>query len=175
MPVTEVVPFIIKHPELTIPAGTGIPPVPATDVVIRCQGHSLAVEPDQDENTFETFCGTYTTYSPEKWSITISCYTSYGTNGLWTLLRPLVGKVVGFKLLPDGDAAVSVDNPQMAGTAMVKAFPFLSGDVSDASDVDVVLAVQGAPTFATTGTTGTEAQSASSGASSPASSGASAG
>lgn len=146
----DIPPFIIKHPELTIKAGTGTPAVPAADVTIRCQGHSIAVEPEQDENTFETFCGTYTTYSPEKWSVTISCYTSYGTDGLWTLLRPLVGLVVAFELLPDGDVAASVDNPVMSGNAIVKAFPFLSGDVSDASDVDVVLAVQGQPTFGTT-------------------------
>lgn len=147
---SDIPPFIIKHPELTIKAGTGVPAVPATDVVLRCQGHAIAVEADQDENSFETFCGTYTSYSPEKWTITLSCYTSYGTDGLWTLMRPLVGLTVAFELLPDGDVAVGVDNPVMSGNAVVKSFPFLSGDVSDASDVDVVLAVQGEPTFGET-------------------------
>lgn len=141
----DIPPFILRHPELTLtPGGAGTP------VVLRCQGRALTVEPEQDENDFETFCGTYTTYGVEKWTITLGCYTSFGTEGLWTLVRPLVGTIVDFELLPNGDAAASIDNPIMTGKAMVKAFPFIDAEVSDASEVDVEFAVQGTPTFATT-------------------------
>lgn len=142
----DVPPFILRKPSLKLTL------TPGTPITLQCQGRGMQVVPDQDENDFETFCGTYTTYSPEKWTITFNAYSSFGTDGLWTLVRPLVGKVVDFELLPDADAAVSVTNPKMAGKAIVKSFPFLDAEVSDASEVDVELAVQGTPTFATSGT-----------------------
>lgn len=135
-------PFIPVHPVLKL--GTA----PNT-VDISCPAESLEVSPDQDENTIETFCGSYTTYKPEKWTITASSFLSYGTAGLWNLLRPLVGTVVDFEVRPDDDVAAP-GNPSMKGKAVVKAFPFFSGGPGEPTAVDIVLAVQGIPTWTTT-------------------------
>lgn len=143
----DVPPFIIDKPSLKILAAEPPDTVPAADVELQCTGRGIQVEVDQDENEMVTFCGTYTTYGKEKWTITLNAYTSYGTEGLWTLTRPLVGLVVSFEFLPQGDDPVSVDNPLMTGKARVKAFPFLTGDQGNASEVDVEFKVEGAPEF----------------------------
>lgn len=139
----DVVPFILQKP--TIALG----PV-ATEVEIQCSANQVEAAPEQDETTVETFCGTYTTYKPEVWTITIGALQSFGDDGLWTLVRPLVGTTVPFRLLPDSRVAASVDNPQMEGMATVKAFAFLNAEVGEASEFDLELAVQGEPTFTTT-------------------------
>jgi hypothetical protein len=52
-----------------------------------------------------------------------------------------------FLLVPDSRVAVSADNVAMAGDAYVTGFAYLSGAVGEASEFDLVLAVQGEPTF----------------------------
>lgn len=143
-PVTEP-PFLPVKPKIRVGDAT-------TGVDIECAAGELAVEVEQDEATTETFCGTYTTYKAEVWTITATVFPSYGAAGLWNLVRPLVGAVQPFAILPDAAAAVGVDNPMMTGTAIVKAFPFFAGSPGEPSSFDLVLAVQGTPTFATTGT-----------------------
>ena len=136
-------PFILVKPKLTLGA-TG------SQVEYECSANNVDVAVDQDENTVETFCGTFTSYKPEVWTITVTVLMSYGTAGFWNTVRPLVGTVVPFTVLPDATAAPGPDNPQMTGNALVKAFPFVSGAVGEASEVDFVLAVQGAPTWVET-------------------------
>lgn len=143
----DVAPFIIDKPSLKILAAVAPDTVPVAEVELQCTGRGLEVTVDQDETELTTFCGTYTTYGKERWTVTLQAYTSFGTQGLWTLCRPLVGHEITFELLPQGDAAVSVDNPLMTGRAMVKAFPFLTGEQGDASEVDVEFSVQGEPEF----------------------------
>jgi hypothetical protein len=138
-------PFIPVKPKLML--GT------APDTVeFACAANSLEVSPEQDETTVETFCGSYTTYKPEVWTITATVFQSYGTAappGLWNALRPLVGTVVDFEILPTGSAAVGPTNPSAKGKCLVKAFPFYSGAVGEPTSFDVELAVQGTPVFAT--------------------------
>lgn len=144
----DVPPFILTKPSLKLTPTTGTPPL--TPVTLQCQGKGIQAVPDQDENEFETFCGTYTTYSPEKWTITFNAYSSFGTEGLWTLCRPLVGRVCDFVLTPNADVPISADNVGMTGKLIIKAFAFLDAEVTDASEVDVEMKVQGTPTFITT-------------------------
>jgi hypothetical protein len=146
------VPFIPVAPKLFIGAtGAG--------VAIECAAQDIDISPDQDENTVETFCSVTTSYKPARWTITASCYQSYGATGLWTALSPMAGTVQQFAFVPDRAVAVSVDNPMMTGSAFVKAFAFYAAAVGTPNAIDVILAVRGAPTFAITGTlpTGTEA------------------
>lgn len=143
-------PFILHKPSLKILAAEAPATVPTADIELQCLSHGLTAEPEQDENDVKTFCGTYTTYGAEKWTITIAAYTSYGLDGLWNQLRPCVGELVKFELLPNGEVAVSEDNPMMTGVAMVKAFSFIDGEVDESSEIDVELAVQGEPEFLTT-------------------------
>jgi hypothetical protein len=154
----DVPPFIIDKPSLKILAAVAPDTVPVAEIELQCSGRGLDVTVDQDENELTTFCGTYTNYGQEKWTVTLNAYTSFGTDGFWTLLRPCVGHIITFELLPQGDAPVSVDNPVMTGKAMVKAFPFLSGDQGNGSEVDVDLKVQGMPEFLDTAPANGQAQ-----------------
>src|SRR5262245_6299457 len=135
-------PFIIVLPLIKL-GTTG------SSVTIQCAATNLDVAVDQDENTVETFCGSYTSYKAEKWTITVTVAMSYDATGVWTLVQPMVGTIVPFQLQPD-DAAASASNPNMSGTVLVKAFPFISAAPGEASEVDLVLAVQGQPAFGTT-------------------------
>lgn len=146
-------PFIPVKPRIRIGDLT-------TGIDIECAAGELSVEVDQDDATTETFCGTYTTYKAEVWTIVVSVFPSYGAAGLWTLLRPLVGIVTPFSIVPDRASAISVSNPLMSGTAIVKAFPFYTGSPGEPTAFDVEIAVQGAPTFAITGTLMADEESA---------------
>jgi hypothetical protein len=135
-------PFIVEHPLIKLGETTSV-------VEIQCGATNLDVAVDQDENTVDTFCGSYTSYKAEKWTITVTLGQSYGSGGTWTLIQPMVGTIVPFELQPD-TAAPSIDNPNMSGNVLVKAFPFISAAPGEASEVDLELAVQGAPVFGIT-------------------------
>jgi hypothetical protein len=133
-------PFILNKPELVVgPVGA--------EVTFQCGANQVDASPEQDSNDVETFCGVFTSYKPEKWTVTITALQSYGADGLWNALRPLVNSVQPFTILPDSTAAVSASNPLMSGNAYVTGFPFLSAAVGEASEFDFVLAVQGEPEF----------------------------
>jgi hypothetical protein len=135
-------PFIISKPYIRLgPTATG--------VEIQCAGTHLVAAPDQDENTIETFCGSYTSYKAAKWTITVTIAMSYGAAGAWGLIQPLCGTVVPFEIRPD-IATASVDNPVMSGNCLVKLLPFIDADPGTASEVDLELKVQGDPVFGTT-------------------------
>lgn len=135
-------PFILQKPYVRLgPTATG--------VNIECAGTHLVAEADQDENTIETFCGSYTSYKKAKWTVTFTLAQSYGANGSWTLIHPLCGTVVPFEIRPDV-ATASIDNPVMSGTCLVKQLPFIDADPGAASEVDLELKVQGDPTFGIT-------------------------
>lgn len=150
MTTVDAAPFILDHPYIRLgPTATG--------AEISCAGTNLTAEPDQDENTIETFCGSYTTYKPPKWTVTVTIAQSYGAGGSWTVIHPMCGTVVPFEIRPD-QATASVDNPVMSGTAVVKHLPFIDAAPGEASEVDLVLAVQGEPDFGITTPTGLAAE-----------------
>lgn len=140
---SEVAPFILNHPIIQVGDSTTTPP----GAQIQCSANEVHATVTQDDTVTETFCGSYTSYKAEVWLITLNALASYGDDGLWNLMRPFVGQVVPFILVPDGDQDVSVDNPAMTGTARVKAFSFIDATVGEASAFDFVLAVQGTPDF----------------------------
>lgn len=142
MPSVTAAPFVLNKPKVTV--GTG-----GTAIEIQCAASEIHTNVDQSENTVETFCGTFTSFKPETWDVTLNGLQSFGAAGLWNLLRPLVGSLQTFTVLPDRDVAVGAANPQMTGSAIVKAFPFLDAAVGEASEFDLVLAVQGPPQFVT--------------------------
>lgn len=135
-------PFIPVRPVIKITSGTD-------SVEFECAAESFEVTVDQDESTTETFCGTYTTYKAEVWTITGTVFPSYGTAGLWNNLRPMAGLVTTFEFLPDASKPAGPDNPKMSGSGIVKAFAFYTGSPGEPASFDVVIAVQGAPTFST--------------------------
>ena len=132
-------PFFLQHPYVHLgPTGSG--------TEISCAGTNLQASCDQDENTVDTFCGSYTSYKAPKWTVTFTLAQSYGANGTWTLIHPLCGTQVPFEIRPD-QATASIDNPVMSGTALVKQLPFIDGAPGEASEVDLELSVIGAPVF----------------------------
>lgn len=133
-------PFVLVKPKITL--GTA----PST-VEFACGANQVVAEPDVDENTTETFCGTFTTYKPEVWTVTITALTSFGDEGLWNSLRPMANTVQEFELIPDAAKPIGPDNVAMSGTCIVKPFAFLDAAVGETSDFDLVLAVQGIPNF----------------------------
>jgi hypothetical protein len=135
-------PFVFKKPAIKL-GTTG------SSVDIACAANQLVVEADQDENTIETFCGTYQSYKNPLWTITVTSLSSFGTGGLWNALQPLAGTLQAFEILPDGAKVVGPDNPAMRGTCYVKWPAFLNGTVGEASEFDLELGVQGTPTFST--------------------------
>ena len=154
MPVTPITaaPFILEHPSVII--GDQL-----TGVAIDCAGTNLTVGVDQDENTIETYCGTYTSYKPPKWTVTFTLVQSYGAGSTWELIHPLCGTEQPFAIKPD-IATASVDNPVMTGTCIVKHLPFIDAPPGEASEVDLELKVQGQPAWGETDPTATTAQSA---------------
>lgn len=156
-------PFVLIHPLISLDDGTNV-------VEFECGANQVVAEPSQDENTTETFCGTYTTYKPEVWTVTITALTSFGDAGVWNNLRPLVGKVCDLLIVPDSANPVSVDNVALSARALVKAFKYLDAAVGETSEFDLDLAIQGIPDFLETPPVATVAASTSSsaGASTPA-------
>ena len=150
MPLTVVSapPFFLVKPILTV-GDTAV-----DGVQYECGANEIDASPEQDSNDDETFCGTYTSYKPAKWTVTVTCLQSYGATALWNNLRPLVNTIQPFTILPNSAAAVSVDNPLMSGNAYIPEFAFLTASVGESSEFDFVLAVQGIPEFLETAPTG---------------------
>jgi hypothetical protein len=136
-------PFIYTKPTIRIGDVT-------TGVEIQCSATHCRLGVDQDENTVETFCGVFTSYKAEKWVLEVTAANSYGTTGLWTLLRPLCGTIVEFGVLPANGTAISASNPEATGTGYLKGFDFIDADPGGASEVSIVLGIQGVPTFDST-------------------------
>lgn len=111
-------------------------------------GH-VALKVTQDENTVETFSGVYTSYKAEKWILEATIPMSYAvTTGAWAVLRAMANTTQTFECRPDS-AIVGTSNPKATGTVYVKGFDFLDAGPGEATDVDLIFAVQGTPTFAT--------------------------
>ena len=140
------VPMFLVKPLITLGDDTA---VPSTLVELQCSASNVDVASDQDETTAETFCAVFTNYKSPKFTITLTLYQSFGTDGIWAKLQPMFGTIQPFTLAPDADNPTgTIDNPLMFGTARVKYAPFLSGAVGEASDFDLELGVQGMPSYA---------------------------
>ncbi|HKE67387.1 MAG TPA: hypothetical protein VKB59_22500 [Micromonosporaceae bacterium] len=133
-------PFVLIKPKLVI--GTD----PNT-IEFECGANELDIAPDQDSNDVETFCSVFTTYKPEKWTITITILQSFGTDGLWNNLRPLANTIVDFLVIPDESQPISETNVAISGKAYMPGFAYIQAAVGEASESDLVLAVQGDPEF----------------------------
>ena len=111
-------------------------------VEIECNANQVEAVPEQDTNDTETFCGIFTSYKPAKWTVTITALQSFGADGLWNNLRPLVNSIVDFEIVPDLAKAIGADNVAMTGKAYLPEFAYLSASVGEASDFTPWLAQQ---------------------------------
>ena len=140
MPDVETPPFILVSPSMKIgPTGTLVD--------LKCSASQIAHGVEQDTNDYETFCGTYRAYGAARETITLTVLQNFDPTGPWHVLYPLRGTVVDFELLPDDRVAASPTNPKMTGSVRVPTIPFLDAAVNEASEIEVELAIQGAPTF----------------------------
>jgi hypothetical protein len=118
-------------------------------VIFGTVASHVSLTPSQDENTAETFGGVYTSYKAEKWLLEASIPMSYAvTTGAWAALRTLVNTVQPFEVRPSS-TTVGTSNPKATGNVYVKSFGFIDAGPGEASEVDLVFACQGVPTFAT--------------------------
>ena len=109
----------------------------------------VSLIPSQDENTVETFSGVYTSYKAEKWILEASLPMSYTvTTGAWTALRALCNTIQTFEVRPSS-TTVGTSNPKATGSVFVKSFSFLDAAPGEATEADLIFAVQGTPVFAT--------------------------
>jgi hypothetical protein len=118
-------------------------------VIFGTVASRVSLMPSQDENTVETFGGVYTSYKSEKWLLEAAIPMSYTvTTGAWAALRALANTVQPFEVRPSS-ATVGTSNPKATGNVYVKGFGFIDAAPGEASEVDLVFACQGVPTFAT--------------------------
>jgi hypothetical protein len=119
-------------------------------VIFGAVASHVSLTPEQDENPVETFGGVYTSYKAEKWMLEATIPMSYTVStGAWAALRAMCNSVQPFEARPDTDA-VGTSNPKATGTVFVKSFGFINAGPGEASEVDLIFACQGVPTFATT-------------------------
>jgi hypothetical protein len=113
----------------------------ATEVDLTCLTNGVETAVDQDQNDYSTFCGVFYTVGPEKWSLVVTAYASFGPagGGLWPQLRPLVGSVVTATVLPDADAPIGPTNPEWSLEGVLKAFPFLVSTAGEAAEIEVTV------------------------------------
>jgi hypothetical protein len=121
---------------------------PSPGVDITCFLHKVEFKPDQDTNDNDTFCGTYRSYGPVRWTITLSLFQSFGAGNAWDILAGLQMQTVHLEVTPSEALPVgTVDNPTVAAEVTVPPMPFLTSDVGEASDMDLDLDVQGGLTY----------------------------
>lgn len=142
------IPYVMRKPRITLDADG------ATPIEISCSSNEVHAIPEADESTWETFCGSGTVYKAEVWTVELNVLQSFGTDGFWNLVRPLVGTVTNFELLPDADAAVGPGNLLMKGPAVVKPFGFLDGPIGEVCEITVEFGMQGTPEFLETAPAG---------------------
>jgi hypothetical protein len=70
------------------------------------------------------------------------------STGAWAPLRALANTVQPFEVRPSS-ATVGTSNPKAIGNVYVKGFSFIDAAPGEASEVDLVFACQGVPTFPT--------------------------
>jgi hypothetical protein len=133
-------PQFITSPFVKIGAG-------GSSVEFEVAATNIDVAVNQDENKVETFGGVYTSYKAEQWIISCTVAMSYGATGIWNNLRPLCGSVQPVEVRPNS-GAVATTNPKFTGNVYLKAFPFVSAGPGAATECDIVMALQGAPTIA---------------------------
>lgn len=95
---------------------------------MKCHGRRIRI-PSTTDPDGATFCDPFgTAYTPE-----LEVFQSFGTDGLETLLRPLVNTIVDFVYEPDGAEDASVDNPHYKWEARVPPFPVVDAGIREFS------------------------------------------
>jgi hypothetical protein len=129
----ELQPLILVNPVLTI---DGVP--------LECLMSHVELVPDVSTIEVKTSCGVKEYPGTVKWSLKATLYHSHdpaGTNE--TLTAAVEGGVpVPFTVAPSSDP-ISATNPEYSGEVIPQPFAPISGDVGDASSIDLEWSIQG--------------------------------
>lgn len=117
---------------------------------LKCAANQFSHGVDQDTNDYDTFCGSYRVYGVERQTFTVTLYQNFDDGGPWSVLFPLRNTVADFEFTFDDRIPVSPQNPKMTGKVRVPTMPMVDAAVNEASEIEMELAIQGAPTFVTT-------------------------
>lgn len=139
----ELAPIILVDPVLTIDG-----------VDLKCLMSHVEIVPDVTTVEIKTSCGVKDYPGSVKWSLHATLYHNFDPDGTnETLTAAVAGGVpVPFTVTPSSKP-VSTTNPQFEGELVPQPFTPLSGDVGDASSVDLEWSIIGWGNVPTTVTT----------------------
>jgi hypothetical protein len=130
----ELEPVILYSPELTI-SGTSL----------KCLMSHIEMNPDVSTVEVKTSCGVREYPGTVKWTLKASlyhCFDPEGTNEVLT--AAVAGRVpVPFTVVPNSNQPISDTNPEFTGDLIPQPFTPLSGDIGDASSVDLEWSISG--------------------------------
>lgn len=110
-----------------------------SEIELNCAGRKVTFAP-----------GDRQTWCHRDESINLEVVQSFGAEGLWNQLNPLVDTEVPFVFLPVAGKAVGVDNPQAAGTLLVPDYiPFLDAGIREFSPFTLEFQVVGSIAYTT--------------------------
>lgn len=130
----ELTPLILYNPELTINA-----------VTLKCLMSHIELVPDVSVVEIKTSCGVKEYPGTVKWTLKASLYHSFDPEGTNEVLTAAVaaGVPVPFTVVPSAGNPVSATNPEYSGELIPQSFAPLSGDIGDASSIDLEWSIVG--------------------------------
>ena len=130
----EPAPVILYNPDLTIDG-----------VSLKCLMSHIELVPDVTTIEVKTSCGIKEYPGSVKWTLKASLYHSFDPEGTNEVLTAAVeGQVpVPFSVTPSSSNPVSATNPSYTGELIPQPFTPLSGDVGDASSLDLEWSIVG--------------------------------
>jgi hypothetical protein len=129
----ELEPLILVDPVITIDAND-----------LKCLMSHVEITPDVTTIEVKTSCGVREYPGTVKWTLKVSLYHSHDPAGTNEVLTAAVegGVPVDFTVTPSSDV-VSATNPEYTGQLIPQPFAPVSGDVGDASSIDLEWSITG--------------------------------
>jgi hypothetical protein len=126
-------PLILVNPVLTIDG-----------VDLKCYMSHIEITPDVETIEIKTSCGVKEYQGSIKWTLKATLYHSHDVDGTNAVLTAAVegGVPVPFTVTPSSDP-VSATNPSYTGDVIPQSFTPISGDVGDASSLDLEWSIAG--------------------------------
>ena len=117
---------------------------------IKCHVRKIKLTPEQKYADVETFCnpgGQIPTTAT--WTLELELLQSFGTDGIWNILRPLQGTQQTIVVYPGTGTTPAVANPEATFDAWIPNLPFLDASPGSTMPFSLTLSVIGVPIFAT--------------------------
>jgi hypothetical protein len=140
----ELEPVILVDPELIVSGKS-----------LKCLMSHIEMTPDVSTIEVKTACGTREYPGAIKWTLSASLYHSFDPDGTNEVLTAAVAGAVPvpFMVIPSAGKPVSATNPAFVGELIPQPFAPLSGDVGDASSLELEWSIKGWTALPVTSTT----------------------